>query len=82
MEEHQPMNIYIISQSENGDYDTYDAAVVAAPDMETARHMHPNKGAIDWSCHTWASGPEHVRVRCIGETNEPQGVLLASFNAG
>ena len=76
------MNIYIISQTQNRGYDTYDAAVVAAPDMETARHMHPSDGAIDWSSYTWASGPEHVTAQCVGETNEKQGVILASFHAG
>lgn len=35
------MNLYRISQSENNDYDTYDSAVVAAPDEATARSIHP-----------------------------------------
>lgn len=37
------LNLYIISQSINTGYDTFDGAVVAAPDMETARRMHPEK---------------------------------------
>jgi hypothetical protein len=82
------MNIYLISQSENGHYDTYDAAVVSAPDTETARNMNPRDGepmtSEDWgqTWSSWASGPQYVTVKHLGETNDPQGVILASFKAG
>lgn len=36
------MNLYLISQSVNDDYDTYSDAVVAASDEETARRTHPS----------------------------------------
>ncbi len=36
------MNLYLISQNVNGDYDTYDSAVVAAPNEHYAKHMHPD----------------------------------------
>jgi inorganic pyrophosphatase/exopolyphosphatase len=36
------MNIYLISQTENEDYDTYNSAVVYAPDEDTARNLHPS----------------------------------------
>lgn len=35
------MNLYLITQSENNNYDSFDFAVVAAPDEETARNMDP-----------------------------------------
>jgi arylsulfatase A-like enzyme len=35
------MKLFLISQDENGGYDTYDSAVVAAEDEEAARKIHP-----------------------------------------
>jgi hypothetical protein len=35
------MNLYLISQDQVSDYDVYDSAVVAAPDEDTARNLHP-----------------------------------------
>lgn len=84
------MNLYLISQSVNSNYDTYDSAIVAAPDEDTARRMHPRRGleapsrwefrpGSDWTAH------ENVTVEYIGDTlgneTEPR-VILASFNAG
>lgn len=36
------MNLYLISQSQNNYFDTYDSAVVCAPDEDTARWTHPD----------------------------------------
>ena len=41
------MNIYLISQTINCNYDTYDSAVVYAFDEEEAKHIHPN-GSLVW----------------------------------
>ena len=82
------MNIYKISQTENTDYDTYDSAVVAAPDETVARNMNPRDGSMmtdeEWTYHysAWCSSPESVQVEYIGDTYRPQGLILASFNAG
>ena len=35
------MKLYLISQSTNQEYDTYDSAVVAAETEDDARNMHP-----------------------------------------
>ena len=35
------MNLYLISQSVNNEYDTYDSAVVAAESEEDATKIHP-----------------------------------------
>ena len=35
------MNLYLISQDSNRDYDTYDSAVVAAVNEKDASVMHP-----------------------------------------
>jgi hypothetical protein len=39
------MNLYRIVGSAT-DYDTYDSAVVAAPDAETAQRVHPGDGSV------------------------------------
>lgn len=80
------MKLYLISQSENTDYDTYDSAVVCAPDEETARGMHPSNGhkimwGGEWS--EWCKNREAVNVEYLGDAMEgiEQGVICASFNA-
>lgn len=78
------MNLYLISQTENSTWNTYDSAVVCAPDVETARNIIPGRGKWGDSWSEWASCPENVSVKYLGEAHheiEP-GVVLASFNAG
>ena len=77
------MNLYLISQTENSNYDTFDSAVVAAPDEAAARSINPG-GPARWGDRCWCASPEAVTVRWIGvaaDGIEPK-VLLASFNAG
>ena len=79
------MNIYLISQTENNDLDTYDSAVVVAPDEATALIMHPNgqNSELDkYLAQSWVK-PEHVKVQLIGTAiGEDRRVVCASFNAG
>lgn len=80
------MNLYLISQSVNSDYDTFDSAVVAAPSAEAARLIHPNGMSVESGCSaftTWCE-PEGVDVQLIGRASggTKQGVICASFNAG
>jgi hypothetical protein len=77
------MKLWLISQDENGGYDTYDSVVVAA-DMEgLAREVHPGgEWSADYSL--WASAPEKVSVRRLGKAVGCAAgeVICASFNAG
>lgn len=87
------MILYLISQGENNGYDTYDSAVVAAPDEETARNMDPSRNGahMDWDSPNasmwagWCASPSDVTVEYIGHAspryNKPT-VICASFNAG
>lgn len=89
------MNLYLISQSVNQDYDTYDSAVVAADSEQAARYIHPTMKSpvVSWELaiqdwwsggfgyHNWAH-PKDVQVKLIGTTDLPVGVICASFNAG
>lgn len=85
------MKLFLISQTENSGYDTYDSAVVCAPDEATARNMDPGKenGApLDFNSrhciYCWCSSADKVSVRLIGDAapDVPIGVVCASFNAG
>ena len=83
------MNLYLIWQYENDDYDTYDSAVVCAPDESTARGMDPGGEngepfVFGRPFSTWCSSLEHVNVQRIGKAADgiPLGVVCASFNAG
>jgi hypothetical protein len=82
-------NIYLISQDENTCYDTYDSAVVVAPDEETAKRIHPR--GLNWMGDNWenrmtdwCSLPDQVKVKLIGKASKDKeiGVVCASFNAG
>ena len=92
------MTLYLISQSVNKDYDTFDSMVVSAPDEEVARQIHPygrgiGKTLLETSSQefilererpfgTWAL-PENVDVSEIGLSNvNYEKIIIASFNAG
>ena len=83
------MNLYLISQDENQDYDTYDSAVVAAEDEHSARLTNPEgmsagevwDGTVD-SYSAWTNAG-NVSVKLIGVSNsDVAGVICSSFNAG
>lgn len=85
------MNLYLISQDINDDYDTYDSAVVAAESEDDARTIHPDSGICGewdesdwWSESGWLkySDIDKITVELIGTTDRERGVVLASFNAG
>ena len=81
------VNLYLISQGANQDYDTYDSAVVVAESEEAARHTFPRKWGREgnwWEQDygEWAH-PEDVNVILLGTAEKDiPGVVCASFNAG
>lgn len=85
------MKLFLISQSQNQEYDTFDSAVVCAPDEEAARNMNPsgdNGAPMTWGgsllASTWCNDPKHVTVKLLGTASDDlhAGVVCASFNAG
>jgi len=81
------MKLFLISQQEKDGYDTYDSAVVCAPDESAARNMSPDSGEpFNWNdpYSIWCSSPDKVEVTYLGEAVDGsiQGVVCASFNAG
>ncbi len=79
------MNIYLLTQDINNNYDTYDSVVVSAESEEEARLMHPSDDS-DWGNEWcgWVSPDDidKINVKLIGVSSVDKGVILASFNAG
>lgn len=84
------LRLYMISQDKNNDYDTYDAAVVAAYSAEEARTIHPNgeRWGVDWkrgsTSRTWVHSPDDVKAELVGTAARgvKLGVVCYSYNAG
>ena len=78
------MNLYLLSQSENRGYDTYDSCVVCAGNETLARETRP--GYSNWGdlFNSWASKPANVTVEFLGQAGDriSAGVICESFNAG
>lgn len=84
--------LYKLSQDINNDYDTFDSAIVAAENEESARMIVP--GNFGWEDYykdyknthyaPWADRPDQVKVQLIGiaDSTIEKGIVLASFNAG
>ena len=76
------MNMYLITQDVNNDYDTYDSAVVVAKDAQAARNIKVGVVDFDGVYSEWAS-PDNVKAKLIGTTTRKRsGIILKSFNAG
>ena len=82
------MNLYLISQDVNWNYDTYDSAVVAARSKKEARMTHP-RGIKGWDgkCSgkysSWVSfGDVNAELIGVAKKGATKGVVLASYNAG
>jgi len=81
------MRLYLISQSTNWGYETFDSAVVAAKSAKIAKHMDPSTGlpkVFSEPSDAWCNSPDDVIVKFLGKAvkGTKQGVICASFNAG
>lgn len=77
------MNLYLISQSQNNDWGTYDSLVVAAETAQDAALITPN--SFGFNHNYWCSAVEHVEVKLIGVAKEGTAageIIISSFNAG
>lgn len=87
--------LYLLTQNQNNDWDTYDAMIVAAESEEEARKIHPDRNIFDnddekaWkfykdSYSTWANNSDHVKVKLLGMAHSgvEKGIILKSFGAG
>lgn len=72
--------LYLLTQTVNQNYDTYDSMVIAAKDEKQAIKISLKTGDTG-EYGTWAEAKD-ITVECIGETNKKAGLILASFQAG
>jgi hypothetical protein len=80
------LKLYLLTQTDNNGYDTYDSCVVCAGDARDAIMIHPNE-EFGWNEHfgpSWANSSETVKCEHIGVAAEgvKEGVVCSSFNAG
>ena len=80
------LNLYLISQDVNEDYDTYDSAIVCAYTGEEAKMIHPSAYQEDWDGSDddgWCESKD-VKVKLVGVAYAgiKKGIVLASYNAG
>jgi len=47
------MNLYLLTQESNNDYDTFDSCIVASETEEEARLTHPNNYCTHWDWLYW-----------------------------
>jgi len=77
------MNIYLISQDRNSNWDTYDSFVAVSASEDLARKLLP-EGPEDPDIDVWTDS-EFVRVWLVGTADskyEEGDILCTSFNAG
>ncbi len=77
------LKLFLISQEENNEYDTYDSAIVVAESEEEAKTIHPSGyGGED----SWTSNLDKIKVIELGYLTtkefEKGDVVCSSFNAG
>jgi hypothetical protein len=73
------VKIYLLSQTVNNDWDTFDSCVVFADDEESAAAISPSAHLCEWA------PAEKVSVEYLGDAREGAQagtVVCASFNAG
>lgn len=80
------LKLWLIEQEQNGGYDTYDSAIVAAYTEEAAKTIHPQGperrfkedretsppelGQWGYSYGTWAHHPDHVKATRVGNAHQ------------
>ena len=81
------MKLYLLTQTANVNYGTYDSMIVAAENLNEAKHIHP-EGNLNWDGKTtdWESWCDIKYVECklIAKNciYKTKRIVLTSFNAG
>ena len=70
------MNLYLVKQSVNNDYDTFDSAVVVAKSTDQARLIHPSSGlnkieVFDYKSKTYSNKDWWIAERGADEWCQP-----------
>jgi hypothetical protein len=81
------LKLYLLTQSDNTGYDTYDSCIVAEYSARKAKKIDPENNSDSGYCwkYSWANKPENVSAEFIGYAKKgikPGTVLISSFTAG
>lgn len=81
------MNLYRVKRVDRHGWDEWDAFVAAAENWQSARDIHPSGSMLNWDqpYSGWVPFDQReslLTVERLGTTHLPEGVILASFNAG
>lgn len=81
------MKLFLLTQTDNNNYDTYDSCVVCAENEDEAKNITPCGEPFEPSdrFNPWARSLEGIICEYIGEASEgiKKGtVIISSFNAG
>lgn len=80
------LKLYLLSQTANSEYDTYDSAVVVAESRAQAALIHPSgrdgTGAFDKSSWVPSKILKVVEIGAAAPHLKAGEVVCASFNAG
>ena len=78
------MKLFLLYQSENTWYDTYDSCVVCAENKEDAKNITPDWNILGRWSGVWDFKLDDIYADEIWTANKDQerGVIIASFNAG
>ena len=78
------MKLFLLYQSENTWYDTYDSCVVCAENKEDAKNITPDWNILGRWSGVWGFKLDDIYADEIWTANKDQerGVIIASFNAG
>lgn len=80
------MKLYLLGQTDNRQYDTYDYCLVCAANEADARTIDPNGNEFkenpeNEGYNDWAKTKHGITCEEIGEanSNQPRGVIIASY---
>ena len=82
------MNLYLLEQNINNNWDTYDSMIICAADPDEAVEMSYRGFIAKYkdNHHDWVmyNCKHHIEVTLIGKAIPTlgEGLVLASFNAG
>lgn len=83
------MKLFLVSQKQNNDYDTYDSFVISCETEDEAKNTHPYGRPMtqedwDYEYSSWCNSVHHVNVQYLGEADSSvsKGIVCSSFNAG
>ena len=82
------MKLYLVSQSVNNGYDTYDSFVICCNSEDEAKQSHPSGRVLErednFLFYDWTNEQKNINVKYLGEADQdlPAGIVCSSFNAG